>query len=464
MNAHLYRLLLLPAGIILLLSCREKPRLPTESTKTSASIEALVSRGERLENADADSLLEISKKLLALGQQNGIGKAKVYGRLFKAHYLWMASRHPQAMDEAIKCLADVERYNIKAVYPELYGLISNLHKENANYKMALVAQQKGLHWAVVNADTAKIIGLLSLKAMLIHNKRKVFLVDTVFADTSLNVQLRALKIAESSPKYEVKRIPLYDNVGQYYLDKNVYDKAILYAGKGIQLSTKHNQQRSLTYGYCWLGQALFYKGDREKGLSYVNKALAIARNLNEPYREMELYKHLYDCYYSVNDYKTALAYIRRSQNMRDSLQVRKNEVQLSELQIKYESAKKDEALALMDKKQAIKNRQLVVTVAGCVLFIVFTIIMFLQYRLISKNNRLTVLSNEKKDKALANIAFIQSHELRKPLASIMGLISVIEISDHIVDKETLEKLGKAGEQLDQSIREIITHVEEEAKA
>jgi tetratricopeptide (TPR) repeat protein len=463
MTAISPRLLMTICALALLFSCKQKPENKIITKADPLEIEQLIAKGEKLENAHADSLPAVAAQLSKAGLASGNKTALVYSELFTAHYLWMSSKHEESMAAAVRCLADIEKYNVKKAYPEIYGLIANLHKENTNFKMAFAAQQKGLQWAIANKDTSAIISMLSVKAMFIHSYRKGAGADKSLPDTSINVQIRALKIAESNAKYELMRIPLYDNVGQYYLDNKDYKRAIYYAGKGVELAEKYDRKRSLTYGYCWLGQALFYIGERAKGLEYLNKALAISRAIKEPYREMELYGHMYDCYRDIGDYKTALRLIRRSQSMRDSLQVRVNEVKLSELQIKYETAKKDKELAEMTQRQTRKNRQLIVTVAGCVLFIVFSIILFLQYRIIRRDNRLTIISNVKKDKALENIAFIQSHELRKPLASILGLITVIRLMEHQVDEEALGKLEEAGEELDTAIRSIIVHVEEEAK-
>ena len=246
------------------------------------------------------------------------------------------------------------------------------------------------------------------------------------------------------------------------MDKKDFDKESYYAGEGSFLARKLNQPRSLTYAYAWLGQAWFFKGEQQKGLDYLNKAIAISREIKEPYREMELYGHLEDCYVAMQDYKTSLNLVLRAQKMRDSLKVRQNEVKMSELEIKYQTATKDKAIAEMGHQQSEKNRQLLIVVAGCVLFIVFTIVLYLQYRLIRKDNRLNIISNVKKDKALQNIAFVQSHEIRKPVASIMGLINVLKANDYELDKETLSKLQQAGEELDTVIKSIIVHVEEEA--
>ena len=150
--------------------------------------------------------------------------------------------------------------------------------------------------------------------------------------------------------------------------------------------------------------------------------------------------------------------------MRDSLQVSMNEKQISELQIKYESVKKDKKIVSMGHDEDVKNRLIMVILSGSLIFVIFSVLLFLQYRFISRNNRLISLSNEQKGKALENIAHIQSHELRKPLASIMGLINLIKAMDYELDKECILKLEEAGRELDAKIHAVLEHIDNEQVA
>jgi tetratricopeptide (TPR) repeat protein len=377
-----------------------------------------------------------------------------------ANYYWLAAEHKKSMAMAVQCLADAEKWDVKNSLPETYLIIGNLHKENTNYKMAFEAAEKGLSAARAARDTGSIISLLSLKAMFIHAARNQPH-STPYLDTSINIQLATLKLAASNIKYDRKTIPLNDNISQYYLNIKDYDKAIAYGEKGAATALKYDQRRSLTYSYSWLGMAWYFKGDRAKGLDYLDKALQLTRTLKEPYREMEIYQHLYDCYYYSADFKTALQYINRSTKMHDSLQVAMNEKQIGELQIRYESAKKDAEIAQMDRAETIKNKEIILISTGGVLFIVFFLVLYQQYRLLRQNTRLIKKSNEAKEKALENIAFIQAHELRKPVASVLGLINVIKASAYQSEPEDIIKLEQAAEQLDAKIRAIISHAEGE---
>jgi len=443
-------------------SCEQQPVSNHDDPKNIVKVDSLVSQGKKY-LASQIELLPFANELLKIAQSTGNKKALVYGEQYKADYYWLAANHEQSMQMAIKSIADAEKWNLKETLPQTYLIIGNLNKENTNYKMAFEAQGKGMYWAKVNHDTPAIISLLSLKAMFIHTSKKLPH-DTAYKDTSINIQLTTLKLAESNIKYERRSIPLYDNISQYYLNEKDYNKAIYYGEKGASVAIKYNQQRSLTYSYCWLGQAWYFMDEKQKGLNYINKALQISRSIKEPFREMELYNHLYDCYCFSGDYKTALAMSSRSHKMSDSLQVLGNEKQISELQIKYESEQKDKAIVEMDRSQRLKDKQIIISLAGAILAVIFFVILFLQYRILHQSNRHIIKSNAKKDKALEDIAHIQAHELRKPVASIMGLINLVKAEDYELDKETLIKLEQASIQLDTKIRAIINHVENDKKA
>lgn len=59
------------------------------------------------------------------------------------------------------------------------------------------------------------------------------------------------------------------------------------------------------------------------------------------------------------------------------------------------------------------------------------------------------------NRKLSEIARIQSHELRKPVASIMGIMDLIQESDYHADAEHLQLLQQSVNQLDEQIRLIV---------
>jgi PAS domain S-box-containing protein len=60
------------------------------------------------------------------------------------------------------------------------------------------------------------------------------------------------------------------------------------------------------------------------------------------------------------------------------------------------------------------------------------------------------------NKALRDIAFIQSHEVRKPLANILGMIEILKQTGTINDLEIFQHLADSAQELDQQIRSIVS--------
>lgn len=59
--------------------------------------------------------------------------------------------------------------------------------------------------------------------------------------------------------------------------------------------------------------------------------------------------------------------------------------------------------------------------------------------------------------SLSEIAFIQSHEIRRPLASVMGLIDVLKAEPYLSANEAFQLMEQSVLELDGKIRQIVNH-------
>ena len=91
-----------------------------------------------------------------------------------------------------------------------------------------------------------------------------------------------------------------------------------------------------------------------------------------------------------------------------------------------------------------------------------------QGNIISVANTVTNINEQKQqvveitaqNQSLLNIAYIQSHEYRKPVASILGLMNVIKASNYKASKKCLIMMEKAVKELDEKIRNVVNCTEE----
>ncbi|RYE50132.1 MAG: hypothetical protein EOP48_20310 [Sphingobacteriales bacterium] len=59
--------------------------------------------------------------------------------------------------------------------------------------------------------------------------------------------------------------------------------------------------------------------------------------------------------------------------------------------------------------------------------------------------------------SLKEIAWIQSHKIRKPVATILGLLNLIDLEGHMEDIQELTLIQTAAYELDEKIRLIVGH-------
>lgn len=70
-----------------------------------------------------------------------------------------------------------------------------------------------------------------------------------------------------------------------------------------------------------------------------------------------------------------------------------------------------------------------------------------------------MLQVEQQNKALKDIAFIQSHEFRSPLSSIIGLMNIIKEADQNEQQPYLQMMESAVQKLDDKVREVVKSTE-----
>ena len=133
-------------------SCKKKA-VPITNVNLSHhhEVEMFIGYGTMYQGSNIDSLLPVARHLLKIANLSGNKEALVYGEFFNAEYFWLSSKHEKSMEVAVHCLADAEKWNVKKAYPVIYGLIANLHKENANYKLAFEEAEKAAIPKLINA-------------------------------------------------------------------------------------------------------------------------------------------------------------------------------------------------------------------------------------------------------------------------------------------------------------------------
>jgi two-component sensor histidine kinase len=194
-----------------------------------------------------------------------------------------------------------------------------------------------------------------------------------------------------------------------------------------------------------MGMAYYHLNKKQLGLECLNKALLITRQLKDPFRTMEVYESIYKCYVLSGDYKNAFKYYNIHNLLNDSLKLANNNKQLNELQVQYQTVKKDGEINLLTTTSEAKTRKLTIIGVGLGLTVILLALIFVQYLTISQKNKQMALTNktiqEQADKLQVLMKELH-HRVKNNLQIVSSLLTLQ--SNRLVDEESRNaiKLGQ----------------------
>ncbi len=250
-------------------------------------------------------------------------------------------------NEALECYLETARINEDI--GDTLGLaivqhnIGGIHYEQGRYDKAKEYWQKSLDLEYALKDSVGIVyGLNALGT--VHTAKKEY-------EKALEMMLSALNIAN-----EVGGISLIAsiklNIGVQYQQLEQLDKAKEYYLQSLALFKQIEDKYEMTIQYINLGKLECDLDNGEKALAYFDTSLTMANNIGAPQLMEHSYGGLADANKLIGNYEEAFDWLEKWNDIQDSLTGEKVQIQLNELQEKYETELKDNEITLLQKKKA----------------------------------------------------------------------------------------------------------------
>lgn len=182
--------------------------------------------------------------------------------------------------------------------------------------------------------------------------------------------------------YTQKKIPgkiamALSNIAIIYKFQKNYEEAIQYNLKAIAIEEQQNDKWSIAATYNNIGNLYGEMGQYENAIKYCEKALVIAKEIDALEIVESIYDSMADAAVKANDYKNAYAYRKQYSETMDKFLNKENTRQLSELNIKYETEKKQILIQQQEFEISKKNYWLLV---GSIAFVFLGIVAWFIYR------------------------------------------------------------------------------------
>ncbi len=231
----------------------------------------------------------------------------------------------------------------------VYLLTPNLKKAQINFTKALEIYKE------LNNKEKIVTNLSNLGAS--YQKQ-----DNI--DKAIDLFKKALPIAREI-NFQIRESILLGNIGSSSRRIKKYDASLEYLFKALKLKLELKRYGSAAHSCNDISETYIELGNFKKAKEYALKAVAYAKN-NSLHQERYAYYVLSNVEYGLGDYKNSIKNLKKYHVLQDSLFSIEKIASINELQIKYETEKKnlrietqETNIALLDSNNRVKNQMLI---------------------------------------------------------------------------------------------------------
>jgi tetratricopeptide (TPR) repeat protein len=403
---------------------------------------------------------------------------------FAQNYYLLAARH-------------YENVNDKRGLSYVYNNIGEVNKKLGDYNRALDFLIRSLKMREGDSTIA----------LTLYNIGEVYFLQKNYRESEKYVT-ESLKVAE---EHGDERSILYAHwmIGKINLERDGLKSALPYFDRAIDGWKSIGEIRTLVQTYHDLANAYLKEGNATRAMTLLHRAMEEERKVNIAELRVQTYLALARLDSLRGEYRDALRHLTRHNALKDSIYNIAKVEQIARVQAIYETERKDRENEQLRSEKLIREQQLrsreglLVAITGGLLIVVLLAITLIQQRsrILKANDQLQQKNEEIKsqkesielqavtlmklneelnelnktleirieerskqlliqNQKLAEYSFVNAHKLRAPVASILGLIQLInQVSPE--ERETILKhLKTCADQLDAIILEISKNLSE----
>ncbi|KOY85724.1 hypothetical protein AD998_05760 [bacterium 336/3] len=401
----------------------------------------------RVVNPDTSMIL--AQEAFDKSEQIGFEKGKAMAFNSMAAVAHKLGKYLEALDIAHKAIVIFENIKDNQNIARSYNIIGDVYRTQRNYLKALEYFKKSLKIGEQNQDKRSIARA--------WNNIGFMHIDLGDYSSALEALEKSLAV---NKQLNNKLLISYNlnNIGDVYLKKQKYKEALDYYEQSLTMKQSLGDKWAMTYTYNGMSQVYQKQKDFDKSISCGLKGLEIAKEIKALSEIKMLHESLYHIYKDKGDYTNALKHHEYYKQSNDSLFSVEKAKSTAYLENKVELEKKEKEMTLLAKNNELNKlnaskrmRELVLIVIILILIIIFFVV------------RPAILTILAQNKMLKNIAFTQSHHVRRHLVNIMGALNLLKEEKIPLDesqKQLFNYLEDSSENLDNTIHKIVTDVNE----
>ena len=289
-------------------------------------------------------------------------------------------------------------------------------------------------------------------------------------DYSKSIEIYNQALATCGPDDYREKSSILADMASVYLASAQNPTAMDKITEALQIATAHSYSDLLPKCYAITGKIYLAQNNYGKAAVNLEKALNIYHTNGELDDEKDTWEALSSAYEKTGDPAKALVAYKHFITIRDSIYNLKKANELTRIDLEFRYSRKQLENNLKQAGIYAKKiqRQRFITYAGFVGLAMVLLLMFIIYRsyviqrkynlLLSKEKKTHLAHIREQDTVLTDIAHIQSHRVRGPVATILGLAQLYNYEDanDPVNKDVIYGITTTTEELDIVVKEVIT--------
>lgn len=274
----------------------------------------------------------------------------------------------------------------------IYDLIATIYSELKYYDQSVTYYKKAIEVSKEINDTEGV------NSITINTARDLF---------GRNKVTEALEILNGATKYhnnknwDIEYSALYILI---YCKLNKFDKAGYYYNRLLKYSeqnSKHKNHIRDEKMYYAMIEYLLKSGQAEKAYMYIERLKNLAKINNDLYNLAEVEQTNFEIDSATGNYLGAIQHLKASKQLNDSLFNINNTKQFADLQLKYETEKKDKNISLLKQQGQLQTERLqnevivrYVFIASLVILFIILGLLYSRYCIKQRNNKILEAKQE----------------------------------------------------------------------
>lgn len=331
---------------------------------------------------------------------------------------WNKNLYEKAVEEFIIALKLFESIDHKKGIGNCLHNIGLIHMDLENVPKAIEYHNKAL---AIRTEIKDENGIIDSKT----NLALLYLLDPELqplARKYLNASIKHYKVTEHS--YALAKT--YSHLARLMELQNNYDSSLFYFKKSIEIANQIGAKNFQISSLHSLAEIYSFQSNYQEQMKYLLEGKALAFETNNLKQLGFIFNSLGNCNYNLGNYKTSSQNFQDSRTYRDSIYTIEKQELIQTLELKYETAKKEnlitqQKLEIVDKDKSIAQKELEkskiknwIYILSALVFLILSIGTVFYQR---KKRRLIEEKNEallkEKEKGLEAVILSQDNERKR---------------------------------------------------